>query len=129
MDTKKKYEVMGLIILAWMIALTGVSQDKKDTKKINYTSFTVSTTQHKVKLEWTTDNSVSTNYFEVQKSFDGKNYKTIALVLGPDPKKPGCDCYDCFDTQMLKKNIYYRLKHIDANGLEQISEPKLLTGS
>jgi hypothetical protein len=129
MDTKNKYKVMGLIILAWMITLTGVSQDKKDTKKIKYTSFTVITKQHKVELEWATDNSVSTNYFEVQKSSDGKNYKTIALVLGPDPKKPGCDCYDWFDTLMQKTNTYYRLKHIDANGSAQISEPKLLAGS
>jgi len=120
---------MGLIILSWMITLTGISQDKKDTKKINYTSFTVITKQHKVELEWATDNSVPTNYFEVQKSWDGKNYKTIALVLGPDPKKTGCDCYDWSDTQMQKKITYYRLKHIDANGSAQLSEPKLSAGS
>lgn len=128
MDTKKNIKALGLIILS-MITLAGMSQDKRDTKNINYTSFTVITKQHKVQLEWTTDNSVSTNYFEVQKSSDGKNFKTIALVLGPDPKKPGCDCYGCFDKQVQKTNAYYRLKHIDANGTAQLSEPKLLAGS
>ena len=129
MDTKKKYKVLGLIILTSMITLAGISQDKKDTKNIKYTSFTVSTRQHKVEIEWSTDNTIATNYFEVQKSSDGINFKTIALVLGPDPKKPACDCYGCFDKHMQKTNTYYRLKHIGANGTAQLSEPKLLIGS
>ena len=85
---------------------------------IKYTGFTVTAKLDKATVAWSTDNSFTTNYFEVQKSSDGINYKTIALVLGPDPKQPGCDCYGCFEKLTHKnfKPAWYRLKHIDING-------------
>jgi hypothetical protein len=128
MNTKKIFQILGFITLTSLISLEGWSQDKKGPKNINYTSFTVSTKQNKVMLNWTTDNAVSTNYFEIQKSSDGVNYKTIALVMGPDPKQPGCDCYGCFE-KLSGKNVkqsYYRLKHINADGTGQLSETRLL---
>ena len=33
-------------------------------------------------IDWATDNKVPTNYFEVERSSDGINFKTIALVFG-----------------------------------------------
>ncbi|MGH2565055.1 MAG: hypothetical protein ACRDE5_11110, partial [Ginsengibacter sp.] len=64
-------------------------------------------------IDWSTDNKVATNYFEIQRSVDGKNFNTIALVMGPDPKQPNCDCYEGFDKPTTKKQQYfYRLKHV-----------------
>jgi hypothetical protein len=57
---------------------------------------------------------------------DGKNFKTIAYVLGPDPAKPGCECFGCFDKKDSKTQIsYYRLKHMDFDGNVQFSEIKM----
>ena len=53
--------------------------------------------QNKVSVNWSTDNATPTNYFEVEKSSDGKNFKTVAYILGADPSKTDCDCYGCFD--------------------------------
>jgi len=130
MNSKKIFQILGFIILTSLISLKGRSQDK-GPKNINYTSFSVSTKQNKVLLNWTTDNTVSTNYYEIQKSSDGVNYKTIALVMGPDPKQPGCDCYGCFE-KLAGKNVkqaYYRLKHVNADGTGQYSEARLLAKS
>ena len=80
-------------------------------------------------LDWSTDGTYPTNYFEIQKSTDGKNFKTIALVLGPDPKKADCDCYSGYEKRDRNYKNYYRLKHIDINGTVQFSETRLLNKS
>lgn len=92
---------------------------------IKVTDFNLSTKEQKVIIDWKTDGTTATNYFAIQKSVDGINFKTIALVLGPDPKQKG-DYYGCTDKFSEAKNSYYRLVHIDANGNEQITEAKLL---
>ena len=94
--------------------------------KIRMENFQVTEVQNEISILWST-NSKATNYFEVQKSVDGKNFKTIAYVLGPDPAKPGCECFGCFDKKDSKKQIsYYRLKHLDFDGNVQFSEIKML---
>lgn len=96
-------------------------------KNVNVTEFTVSTAKQKVKIDWKTDGAVATNYFAIQKSTDGINYRTVALVLGPDPKQNNCDCYACSDKYAkTTKKSYYRIVHIDTEGNEQITEPKVL---
>ena len=103
---------------------------KAQTRTVNITDFTVSAKQEKVLIDWKTDGSNPTNYFAIQKSTDGINYKTVALVLGPDPKQKNGDCYGCSDKLSKAANpSYYRLVHIDTNGNEQITEAKLLARS
>ena len=91
---------------------------------INVTDFTVSATSKKVVIDWKTDGATATNYFAIQKSLDGLNYKTVALVMGPDPKQKNCDCYGCSDKYTAQ--AYYRLIHVDADGNESVTASKLL---
>lgn len=94
---------------------------------VHVTNFTVSAKEKKVILDWKTDGTTPTNYFAIQKSTDGINYRTIALVLGPDPKQNNCDCYGCYDNNLPKKsqNAYYRLIHVNADGTEEIAQTKV----
>lgn len=95
--------------------------------RVKVTDFTVSTREQKVIIDWKTDGTSIANYFAIQKSTDGVNFKTVALVLGPDPKQKSGNCYGCFDKYVAKaKPSYYRLVHIDTDGNEQITEAKLL---
>jgi hypothetical protein len=95
--------------------------------QINFTSFTVNSNEQRIMIDWTTDNKVPTNYFEIQRSTDGINFKTIELVLGPDPKQTGCDCYEGFDkANPNSKKYFYRLKHVSTNGEIALSETKML---
>jgi hypothetical protein len=108
------------------IIIFSVSSVTAQTNKINVTDFTVSAKQQKVIIDWKTDGAM-VNYFAIQKSADGINYKTIALVLGPDPKQKNCDCYGSYDKNVSKTSKqYYRLVHIAADGTEQFTEAKLL---
>ena len=95
--------------------------------KINIDNFQVVKEQNKITITWSTNNSSVTNYFEVEKSIDGKNFKTVAYVLGADPGKPDCECFGCFDKINGREEVsYYRLKHVNINGIVQFSEMKML---
>ena len=95
--------------------------------KVNFTGFTINSNQKGIRINWATDDKVPTNYFEIERSNDGINFATLALVLGPDPKQPGCDCYECFDKPGSNtKKYFYRLKHVSINGEIELSETKML---
>ena len=112
-----------LISAILLIASNTIFAQKHD---ITFNDFTVSAMDKRVVIDWKTDGEKATNYFEVQKSMDGINFKTIALVLGPDPKQTTSDSYGFFDKDLAKnaKKSYYRLVHIDTNGNQQISTVK-----
>ena len=95
------------------------------TSKVKVTDFTVTAKEQKVIIDWKTDGTSATNYFAIQKSTDGINFKTVALVMGPDPKKANCDCYGCSD-KYVKNAKYYRVVHVDNAGNEQITDAKVL---
>lgn len=105
----------------------GSNAQKTQQHKINITDFHVVKNQNKVTINWSTDQAIATNYFEVERSNDGKNFKTVAYVLGADPAKTNCDCYGCFDKITTNtKESYYRLKHVDNSGIIEFSEVKML---
>ena len=129
MNTKKIPQLIIIVIFSSLISLQSQAQNPQEQEsKLNFTSFTVKTAAKRISIDWSIENAVSTNYFEIQKSTDGVNFKTIALVLGPDPKQLTGDCYGCFDRYVRKnaKHSYYRLRHVDTNGAEQVSETRLL---
>ncbi len=99
-----------------------------NTGKIKYAHFTVSYTDQKiVMVDWEVDVTSDANYFELEKSTDGINFKTIALILGPDPARALPVFYSCYDKQKRKSKLtYYRVKHISTSGEEDVSEVKLL---
>jgi len=89
---------------------------------INITKLTANEKDNKLSIKWSTDGKVATNYFEVQQSEDGTEFRTIALVLGPDP----CSNEDDYKySQKVKKGskaAYFRIKHVDTNWNEQLSK-------
>ena len=117
----------GLIVVLFLSFAFNVNAQKNSSEKINITHFEVVKEQNKIVIEWSTAKGSETNYFEVEKSSDGKNFKTVAYVLGADPTKTDCECFGCFDKVTGKaKESYYRLKHVNTNGNVQFSEVKML---
>jgi hypothetical protein len=116
MDTLKKALYVSILLLASYSSHAQAS-------KVNITSFTADKKANKLSINWSTDGTVATNYFEVQKSDDGNTFKTIAVVMGPDPRKTG-DAYDYAENEKdeVKKPVYIRLCHVGTNGDEQITK-------
>ena len=122
---RSRYFIVGFWVMLFFVFAHTVQAQTNKVAKIRMENFQVIEAQNKIDIHWST-NSKATNYFEVQKSVDGKNFKTIAYVLGPDPAKPGCECFGCFDKKDSKTQIsYYRLKHLDFDGNVQFSEIKM----
>lgn len=132
MNTKILYKcflAIFILILADSNAMcqTQQSEARNQQTKINYTSFTVNEVKQKILIDWSTDNKIATNYFEIQRSIDGVNFQTIAMVLGPDPKQTSCDCYEGFDKPSTNKlKYFYRLKHVGFDGEVELSETRML---
>ncbi len=120
MNTMKQIFMMLAIVC---LAGTANAQVGTDAKKINITNTNVYAKDAKVIIEWATDGNTATYNWEVQRSFDAREFATIAWVLGPDPSKEG-DNYQYKDLVKTNKNqtVYYRLKHISQDGSEQYSE-------
>ena len=117
----------GLTVVLFLFLSFNVKAQKDASGQIKITKFEVVKEQNKVLIEWSTDKTSETNYFEVEKSSDGKNFKTVAYVLGADPTKTDCECFGCFDKVTGKaKDSYYRLKHVNTDGDVQFSEVKML---
>ena len=83
----------------------------------SFASFETEKGDNKVVLNWTINEEEISNYFEVEKSFDGKNFKTIMYVLGPDPAIKGKEKFESIDKTKTNKRSYYRLKHINKEGI------------
>lgn len=111
------------LLLLFSMSGMGEAQNGRIQPTVNITQFNVYEKNNQISIEWATDAAVPTNYWEVQRSADGTRFSTIALVLGPDPGKPG-DSYR-YKEQVGKGRYpgnYYRLCHVATDGTRQISE-------
>lgn len=81
------------------------------------------------KITWTTASETNNDHFEVERSFDQKDFKTIALVFGAEGNVSTSSDYSFHDK--LKdisshKVVYYRLKQIDFDGRVIYSASKMV---
>ena len=115
-----------LVIFLAVLTIAGKSQNIQ-VRHINMIDFNVAKDGNRVEINWATDKKEVTNYFEVEKSGDGRDFKTVAVVMGPDPSKKDCDCYGCFDKINARSDAtYYRVKHVDSNGIVDFSSVKMI---
>jgi len=77
---------------------------------VRFTGFNAKTIDNKVALNWSVAENESGKKFEVEKSVDGRNYHTIALVFATMGK--GTEAYEFHDKKPEVK-AWYRIKSID----------------
>lgn len=66
-------------------------------------------------LEWQTATEVNNDYFEIQRSRDGKIFETIGYETGHGTTSESVN-YSYEDQTVLHGTYYYRLKQVDFNG-------------
>lgn len=74
---------------------------------------------NKVVLKWVVGENETADQFVVEKSTDGKNYTTAALVFGTD--KPETDNYIFYEKAGNQKTAY-RIKLVNKNNRTEYSE-------
>lgn len=82
------------------------------TLPIKLLSFGGNTTTDQNLLNWNVDANETGDYFEVQKSFDGKSFSTVTLIINSN--KRGTEQYH-FKEKSSEAALYYRLKIINKN--------------
>ena len=114
-------KMIKIIYVSILIVLAGkVNAQTKEIDLINVKKIYAHENGNRISVKWVTESSAKTNYFEVQRSEDGKNFKTVALVLGPDPKKSEHE-FEYVDKvkATTAQKVYYRLCHVNTNGVKQ----------
>lgn len=85
---------------------------------VKYSSFDAAAANNVVTLNWVTEQEINNNHFEVERSFDGANFNTIAYVLDgfATGSQKSYKVKDNAAELASKAVVYYRLKQIDNNG-------------
>jgi hypothetical protein len=78
--------------------------------------------KNKVSLEWRIENNKTIDQFEVQRSHDGREFKTVGIVFASE--KTDKEEYMFYETISSFEKVMYRLKLIDKNNT--ISYSKIL---
>ena len=68
---------------------------------------------NKVTLNWTVADNEAANSFEVERSFNGRDFTTVAVVFASE--KMGTENYMYYETTTGTDKVMYRLKMIDKN--------------
>ena len=79
---------------------------------VRFTGFTATVKSH-AELRWYVADNASAGQYEVEKSTDGRNFQTIALVLPTSQKE---DENYIYKDQSPKVKTWYRIKLTDING-------------
>ena len=78
---------------------------------VNLKSFTANKKENNIVLNWSSNNEVNFNGYDVQRSFDSKTFETIQSVKATQSSN-----YNAIDAKPMNGINYYRLKMIDNNG-------------
>jgi hypothetical protein len=93
--------------------------------KVKLTSFEATVKGSSITCNWITSVEINNNYFELERSFDGVNFKVTALVFGAEGSSNTAIKYRFKDNnEALKRNdiVYYRLKQIGNDSVVQYSQ-------
>lgn len=76
-----------------------------------------------IELYWKTYSEQNNHHFEIQRSEDGMEYKTIAQVksLAKEAANVSDISYSYEDEKPVNKRVFYRLKQVDVNGKSSYS--------
>ncbi|HPY82597.1 MAG TPA: hypothetical protein PLU45_04495, partial [Bacteroidales bacterium] len=68
-----------------------------------------------VKLSWTTASETNNHLFHVQRSSDGKEWKTISTIVGAGTSTTSINYHE-IDEEPIHNIAYYRLQQVDFDG-------------
>lgn len=89
------------------------------------TSFTATSEGKKIKLNWTTVSEENNDHFDVEKSSNSTDWKSIATIKGSSNSSSLIN-YSAYDVTPVSGNNFYRLKQFDRQGNFTLSVIKTL---
>ena len=89
------------------------------TLPVKLVSFDATLVGSAVNCKWITENEINNKHFELERSFDGNNFSTIAIIFGAENATNVKNAYAYTDKAASMQNrniIYYRIKQVDNDG-------------
>ena len=82
---------------------------------VKFVGFTVTKKNNDALVQWSTAQEMNANMYEVERSFDGNNWNTIAYVSAIGNSTTTSN-YSFTDKNISSKITYYRIKEVDVDG-------------
>jgi cytochrome c oxidase assembly protein Cox11 len=127
-----KFKGVPSIIIGYSYAdkTTGVAPNgfltiSAGTLPVTFQSFYTTRESANVKLTWVTSQELNNSHFEVERSTDGRNYKTIAVVMGAVNSNV-INKYNYTDKSITNTAVYYRIRQVDINGQAHYSAIRMV---
>jgi len=91
-------------------------------------NFLVQAEEENALLEWTTATEINHSHFEIQRSYNLKDWANIGKVMEAESTVNDLKKYQFADRNIAQEepNIYYRLKSVDNDGQFEYSDIKLI---
>jgi uncharacterized protein YfdQ (DUF2303 family) len=97
----------------------GINQVQFSAKSFNDIPVKSAWVKKEVAISWQTITEVNTRYFELQRSYNGKNYETIGLIKAVgNAKNAATYGFIDFKNENRRGQSYYRLKTVFEDGTE-----------
>lgn len=93
-----------------------------------FNGFFVTRSNNNIVLNWSTAQESNSSNYEVQRSFDGTNWSTIAIMMGAG-NSTTVQQYNFTDKNMTAAVAYYRIKQVDIDGRYEYSTVKSIRAS
>ena len=90
------------------------------TLPVTFGLFTVQKIDKTVKLHWTTEQEINSSHFIIERSVDGRTWKSIATITAAGNSNNHLS-YVAYDNLPLNGTGYYRIKQVDIDGRFQVS--------
>lgn len=89
-------------------------------KNIDVSGFEARMKGNNIEIKWSIAEGLESNYWEVQGSSDGIQYKAIGLVFGPDPASK----HEFRFKERISKTAglrYFRVLHVETNNSNNVA--------
>ncbi|MBK6263894.1 T9SS type A sorting domain-containing protein [Marivirga sp. S37H4] len=93
----------------------GAGDADNNSLPVELVFFTAENNGNRIDLKWQTASEFDNDFFEIQRSFDGKTFELIGIVEGNGTVNHSVD-YLYQDFSPLAGESYYRLRQVDFNG-------------
>jgi len=91
-----------------------VYYDDASTLPVSLTNFTAKKNNKSIDLNWVTEEESNMSHYEIQRSFDGRNFSTIQSIQSRNSVSRAN--YTTADNKPLNGISYYRLKMVETDG-------------
>jgi hypothetical protein len=72
-------------------------------------------------ISWETVSELNNDYFDIEKSFDGLDFRSLEIIKGAGTTVHTHD-YEVRDTEKSTETVYYRIRQVDTDGTENYSD-------